>query len=323
MLACKIPMGSIAARRPAAAWAPTDIAGNIGYFDSLLGITLGTTMRLTGTSPAVTLGGTLTTATSLLVRIRPGLGGIVGTSQWEYSTDNGASYTSGGVTSTPAVAVGSTGFTVSFAAGTYVALDTYRSTVASWTDQNGGTNTVVQATPASQPLYVYNSTFGCNVVECSVALRLAKTTGVLTGDATHSQWARVRLTTTAAANQGFCAIGATNTSLLISHIGINGSNVLNYGTSATATPAGSTLVNGTIYSVGKVHTLGSTDQGYLNGATDGSALARTYNLSAGLVIGGRANAATGQAPAQHRKLAFYSVDPTAGEKTSLHTWLAL
>jgi hypothetical protein len=305
----------------AAPFVPTDITGNIIWLDSTLGIALGGTMRAGGTTPpVVTISSSTSLTQSTSLEFDMPVGGTLGVAQFRYKV-NGGSFSANTPTAA-AVAIPGTDITAAFPAGTYSTNNTYKTTVATWADQNAATNDVAQATAASQPLYVYSSVFGCNVVEFSVGLRLAKTTGVLTGDATHSMWARVRLTTTATANQGFCAVGSTNTTNLISHIGINGSNVLNSGTSSTQTPTGSTLVNGTVYSVGKVHTLGADDQGYLAGATDGSALARTYTLSAGLVVGGRANAASGQAPHQCRKVAMYSVDPTASEKTALHTWLS-
>jgi hypothetical protein len=304
----------------AAPFVPTDITGNIMWLDSTLGITLGGTMRAAGTAPpVVTLTGTLTQATSILLDMP--VGGARGTAQFRWSFDAGATWSAQTLTAAT-VAIGATGATANFPVGTYNTDNTYKTTVATWADQNAATNNVTQATAASQPLYVYSSTFGCNVVESSGSLRLVKTTGGLTGDASHSIWARVRLTATSSAGFGFHSVAATGSPLAISHIGCGATNTMNYGTGTTATPTGSALVNGTVYTVGKTHTLGGNDQGYLNGATDGSALGRTYTLGAGFCIASRANTASVAAPAQHRKVLMYSAVPTAGEIASITTWMA-
>ncbi len=303
-----VAMGAIAARRTPAAWVPTDVSGNILWLDSLSGITLGGTMRAAGT-------------TSILLDMP--VGGARGTAQFRWSFDAGANWSAATLTAAT-VAIDASGVTANFPVGTYNVNNTYQTTVATWADQNGGTNNVTQAVASVQPNYIYSASFGCNVVETTNggSYRLAKTTGGLTGDATHSMWARVRPTASSVGSPGFLAIGATSTSLLLSHIGCV-SGTLNFGTNTTSTPTGSSLSTGTIYSVGKTHASGGNDQGYLNGATDGSALARTYNLSAGFLVCSRSNSNGFAVGAEHRKIAMYSMDPTSGEKTSLHTWLAL
>lgn len=80
-------------------------------------------VQSTGTSPpTATLTGTPAADYTFVLDIR--VGGIVGVATFAYSTDNGASWSS--VTTTASsVALGSTGLTVAFAAGTYNANNQY------------------------------------------------------------------------------------------------------------------------------------------------------------------------------------------------------
>lgn len=307
----------------AAPFVPTDVSGNLMWLDSTLGITLGGTMRGAGTSPpTVTLTGTLTTATAILIDVP--VGGVIGVATWRYSTDGGSNFTAGGTMSGIAQAIGATGVNVTFGAGTYNTDNTFKTTVATWADQGPSSNSVTQATAGTQPLYIYSSSFACPVVffEDASNTRMAKTTGGISGDASHSAWIRVRQTATPAVARGYCSVSATGASPSISHIGVSNTNVLNYGTGATSTPAGSTIVNGTTYSIGKTHAVGGNDQGYLNGATDGSALGRTYTLGAGFCIGARANASGCTATAELRKVLMYSTVPNSTEIANITTWLA-
>lgn len=321
-LGINVPSVGNSAGGAAAPFVPTDVSGNILWLDSMLGITLGGTMRAAGTTPpVVTLTGTLTQATAILLDMP--VGGARGTAEFRWSFDNGATWSAQTLTAAT-VAIGATGVTANFPVGTYNTDNTYRTTVATWADQGPGSNNVIQATAGTQPMYVYDSTFGANVVDFSTAsTRLAKTTGGLAGDAAHSMWGRIKLTTTSGTNQGFFAVGTSQTTLLVSHVATTTTSVINYGTHNAYTPTGSTLVNGTIYNVGKTHvTGGGADQGYLNGATDGSTVSRTYNFSAGFTIGARVNSSATSAPAQHRRVLMYSTVPSAGEITNINTWLS-
>jgi hypothetical protein len=319
MRAGTFPAASVQGRR--VAWVPTDISGNILWLSSMLGITLGGTMRLTGTSPAVTLSGSASTPTALIVRIRSGLGGIVGTSQWEYSTDDGSSYTNGGVTSTPAVAVGSTGFTVSFAAGTYVALDTYRTTVATASDQGGSGNHATQATPGLQLNYVYDATLGkpCFEGVDSLNTRLVRASGGVTGDASHSVFVKFKHVTSAA-NRGIVAVGATNGVGTTSPIQTSTNQIIYSGNGQTALN-GSSLVNGTVYRAGKTRLTAGNTQGYLNGATDGSTSAVVMNLSAGFVVGARSNATGQSGPHRTTFVAAYNKQLSGAEIALLDAYM--
>ncbi len=119
-------------------------------------ITLGTTMRLTGTSPVVTLTGTLLFAAGahpgIMVEITTG--GALGVGVFRVSYDSGSTWAYSGVTlaATYALDGAAAGVTLNFAAGTYVLADTYEGTVATLRSSEGSAYTFTQATASAQPV---------------------------------------------------------------------------------------------------------------------------------------------------------------------------
>lgn len=146
-------------------------------------ITLSGTMRLTGTSPAVTLTGTLTFATACPgIKVEITTGGAIGVGVFRVSYDNGATWAYSGVTiaATYALDGAANGVTLNFAAGTYVLSDTYEGAVASVTTADSTGYVFSQATTASQPVYRVSAGSGAyfyfaanQTLECSTAGVLA------------------------------------------------------------------------------------------------------------------------------------------------------
>lgn len=142
-------------------------------------ITLGGTMRLTGTSPAVTFTGTLTFATACPgIKVEITTGGAVGVGVFRVSYDNGSNWAHSSVTiaSTYALDGAANGVTLNFAAGTYVLNDTYEGTVSSVTSADTNAYVFSQATAASQPVYRVSTGSGARfffnggqTLECSTA----------------------------------------------------------------------------------------------------------------------------------------------------------
>jgi len=235
-----------------------------------------------GTSPPViTLTATPGTPTAMLLDCP--LGGARGVATLRHSFDNGATWSSAQVT---AASMTFGGFSATVANTTFTTDNTWNTTVATWANQ-GGTGDPTMATAANQPLYVYDASFACPVVKglMSAATRLISASGGITGDSAFTLYSVGRFVTTSAL-AAHAAIGNSSTALQGSYVGYTAADLAVYGTGATATPTGAALSTGTIYRHGKVHaSAAGADQGYLNGAVDGSASAgRTYALTAGFVL---------------------------------------
>lgn len=156
---------------------PTTLAGLVAWYRADLGVTLvqGPVVA-TGTSPpAVTMTGTPATAANTII-ITITLSGIVGVAQFSWSLNGVTQQTGQTVTST--FALGATGITAHFPAGTYNTVstpDVYTSvvTVSSWADQSGNGHTASQATALQQ--FAYLPTGGPNS-RAAVAGNSAQTT---------------------------------------------------------------------------------------------------------------------------------------------------
>ena len=106
----------------------------------------------TGTGPLITSTGTpVATVKSIEVSILAG--GAVGTATFLWSL-NGVSQ--GSLTTAASVALGSTGVTLQFPAGTYTGSDDYTSVpcVSSWTSIDGSATVFSQVTRANMPAYI-------------------------------------------------------------------------------------------------------------------------------------------------------------------------
>lgn len=93
------------------------------------------------TGPAISLSGTAITGTYLM-KVEVTTGGILGTALFKWSKNNGSTYTSG-VATAASVALGTTGVTAVFPAGTYVVGEIY-----SWTSTGGGGTVAVSGNSA-------------------------------------------------------------------------------------------------------------------------------------------------------------------------------
>lgn len=121
-----------------------------------LGITLGGTLRATGTSPpAWTISGTPTTQVAPHFEIDSvAAGTALGQATYKWSMNNGTSYVATGVpTAAGPTALGSTGLSVSMAAGPYNADNKWDATVSAWADQSGNANHWTQSTATRQPVF--------------------------------------------------------------------------------------------------------------------------------------------------------------------------
>ncbi len=138
--------------------------GLLLYLRADRGVTLGTTLRPGGTSPpAVTISGNLTdNGLGLHLAIDSVAGGVdLGQATYKWSIDDGVTFVATGVpTAAGPTALGTTGVSVSFAAGPYNINNFWDGVIAEWADQSGQGNTVTQATLASQPVYQVNQTVG-------------------------------------------------------------------------------------------------------------------------------------------------------------------
>lgn len=110
------------------------------YFDSVASqITIGGTSEVVAagtTPPTVTTSGTA--GALYMFRVEITTGGSRGTAVFRWSSDNGATYTTG-VTTAASVVLGSTGITVAFATGTYATdnVYTFSSAWSAWLDAAG------------------------------------------------------------------------------------------------------------------------------------------------------------------------------------------
>lgn len=128
-------------------------------------ITLGGTMRLMGTGPAVTLTGTLLFASACPgLRVEILTGGALNVGTYRVSYDGGATWAlagSGGQVlpagGTQALAGAASGVTLNFAAGTYVVSAVYQGTVVTIRSTEGSTFTFTNATAGLQPVFRHAS----------------------------------------------------------------------------------------------------------------------------------------------------------------------
>lgn len=120
------------------------------------GITLGGTLRATGTAPpAWTISGTATRQVGLHMEIDSVAGGTgLGQATYKWSENNGTTYIATGVvTAAGPTALGTTGLSVAQAVGPYNIDNKWDATVSAWADQSGLGNHATQATAANQPLF--------------------------------------------------------------------------------------------------------------------------------------------------------------------------
>lgn len=149
----RLNRGRIATAAAAAAAALTPATFD---FDPRKGIRFGLATKLTGTGPVVTVSGTRDRSQSELLSGGIKFTVLVGGVTMDVSFDNGSTNAAAGV----AIPAGSTytppspnnNLTFTFAAGTYIAGDTYEITVEQWTDQIGS-YVVANTTAAQQPRY--------------------------------------------------------------------------------------------------------------------------------------------------------------------------
>lgn len=142
-----------------AAFSPLSIANLKGWWRADLGITAAMSpVTATGTTPpTVTLTGTptvtQTVATTPLIEIDITTGGSLGAAAFTWKLNGVVQQT--GQSTAATFALGSTGLTANFSAGTYSTNNVYTAnmTVSAWADQSGNTNNVSQATAAKQPVY--------------------------------------------------------------------------------------------------------------------------------------------------------------------------
>lgn len=92
-----------------------------GYVNASDSVT--STVTQTGLGPAVTLTGQA--SEDLAGRIEITLGGALGTAEFRWSKDGGATWFASGILTAATVALGTTGLTANFPAGTYVLATTY------------------------------------------------------------------------------------------------------------------------------------------------------------------------------------------------------
>jgi len=128
-----------------------------------MGVTLGSTLLAEGTSPPVwTISGTPTRQVGLHLEIDSVAGGTgLGQATYKWSENNGATYVATGVvTAAGPTALGTTGLSVSQAAGPYNINNKWDATVLAWADQSGNGRNVAQGTPARQPKFILSDTTG-------------------------------------------------------------------------------------------------------------------------------------------------------------------
>lgn len=151
------------------------------------GVTLGGTMRASGTTPPVVgISGSLTPAVGLHLEIDSVAGGTgLGQATFKWSVDNGTTYVQTGVVTAASVVLGSTGITATFAAGPYNIDNKWDATVAAWADLSGKGANATMATAAFQPQFAVagiNGKPAINYAASNQNLRTGATAVTLTAD---------------------------------------------------------------------------------------------------------------------------------------------
>ncbi len=152
----------------------------IRAWQSDFGLTLGGTLKATGTTPpAITIAGS--PLTSVAPRLEITTLGVNGTAKFRYSADAGATFIESGVTvpTTPftyAFIGALQGITATFANSTYATDNVYQGTIASWTDQITGSSVLVQATAAAQPVTLIGLNGHVSLKSDGVAVKMTDTT---------------------------------------------------------------------------------------------------------------------------------------------------
>lgn len=305
----------------AAAFRPSDISGLILWLDPSSGITLSTTLFAEGTTPpVVTMSGTL--GQSCPLKLGNFTGGTLGVATFQWTVDNGATW-SASIATAASVAIGTTGLTVAFPAGTYNANNTYKAAVSAWVDRAVGNN-LVQATTSLQPVLEYNAALGGVCVRPSgTSSRLVCATGGLTGSAAHSlftkvQWKNVGPTSGA----GICAIGKAggSTSMLAA---IGAGYVTCYGGSGLGSGFGSPPAVDAIVRMGKTRIAAGDTVGYVDGAQDMAPTSLAFNLTAGFTAGAFVDGGPASFVAPFTHVLAYSKALSAGEIAQVDAFLAV
>jgi hypothetical protein len=172
--------------------------------------------------------------------------------------------------------------------------------VSQWDDSSGNGLHVSQATESLRPIWLPGT--GISGLR-ALAQILSRATGGPSQLANHSMFALVKLDLNAAAFQGFIGIGGGTAS---SALGASATPAAWYGGHGIVTPTGTTLTLGTLYRLGKVVT-GTSTQGYLNGAADGSpAISNAYGSEVQLNVGSYNSTGSNGASYTIVEAAFYS-----------------
>lgn len=136
-------------------WIPRDTGTCFLWVEADRGVTLGTTPRASGTTPpVVTLSGS---GPTIALRIEITTGGALGAALFRWSKNNGSTFEQSGQTTAASFPLGTTGYTAAFPSGTYSTNNVYLGTVATWADQSGNSNDLVQATASAQPTVSFNA----------------------------------------------------------------------------------------------------------------------------------------------------------------------
>jgi hypothetical protein len=160
-----------------------------------IGVTLGSTLRATGTTPpAVTLSGTAVGQVAPHLEIDSVAGGTgLGQATYKWSANGGTSYVATGVlTAAGPTALGTTGYSVAFAAGPYNIDNKWDGTVSGWQDQSGLGNHGIEATPSRQVLFSTNGFGGLSCLDWGVVSNARRITVPNVGIGAHTVVAAVR-----------------------------------------------------------------------------------------------------------------------------------
>lgn len=141
-----------ALRRIGPGWLPTQQSGCKLWLRADTGVGFQSTLLATGTSPPVaTVSGTPVGTPAVRVEITTG--GTLPSAVCRYSTDDGATYTSGVAISSGSVVIGSSGYTVAFPAGTYTNDNVYQGVLSTLTDSSGNGFNASTSSAGVCPIY--------------------------------------------------------------------------------------------------------------------------------------------------------------------------